>query len=211
VKALFSKLLGEQRWTQLSWHRDHFGVADALACNAGLFFGSPYSRIPAKAVGLQQDFYLRPGTADLFTFEAIFGPTREYDVDFDQPNFIIDAGAHIGMAAMLFASRYPLATVVAVEPEPSNYALLVKNTRDYPNIKTLRGGLWSRRVNLAITNEDAATWSFRVVETSDADGIPAFGVPDIMTRFNLPRVDILKIDIEGSEIEALSSSTQWMP
>lgn len=99
---------------------------------------------------------------------------------------------------------------MAIEPEPSNFELLVKNTRSHANVKPICAGLWSRRVHLRIENAGAATWSFRVVEDSTGQGIPALGIPEILADFNMPVIDVLKIDIEGSEIEVLGSSEGWI-
>ena len=42
---------------------------------------------------------------------------------------IIDAGANIGVRSVFFAITFPTATVIALEPETSNFGLLLKNTR----------------------------------------------------------------------------------
>ena len=153
--------------------------------------------------------FIRPGTADQIVYEEVF-INREYDVEAVDPHFIIDAGAHIGLSAVYFENRYPDSLIVALEPEDSNFEMLLKNTRRYENIKPLKGGLWSRRCYLKIQNPDAATWGYRVEEAPAGEGIDAFGIDDIMAMFSMDRVDILKMDIEGSEREVLIKSDAWI-
>jgi hypothetical protein len=63
---------------------------------------------------------LRAGTQDIDIFELTF-LLRDCDAKLQtQPRFIIDAGAHIGCAALFFASSFPRANIAAIEPDPSN-------------------------------------------------------------------------------------------
>jgi hypothetical protein len=40
--------------------------------------------------------------------------------------------------------------------------------------------------------------------------VPAFTVPSVMKRYALEFVDILKLEVEGSEYEVLSAATEWI-
>lgn len=44
-----------------------------------------------------------------------------------EPKFILDAGANIGLAARLFATLWPNSTIVALEPDHANFAMLQLN------------------------------------------------------------------------------------
>ena len=41
--------------------------------------------------------------------------------------------------------------------------------------------------------------SFRVTASPDGSGVEARGIEDLMTVHGLPRIEVLKIDIEGAE------------
>ena len=136
--------------------------------------------------------------------------SKEYELDLGNPEYIVDAGAHIGISSVFFACKYPDATIVAIEPEPANFEVLKINVAGYPNIKAINAGLWSRKTHLRINDSNVDTWAFQVVEDDEGGGIPAIGVHDVIAEFDMPRIDVLKIDIEGSEIEVLSSHALWL-
>jgi FkbM family methyltransferase len=206
LKAVAQKAVRGDHWLFMSWYRERFGFLPAMASYITLRkngIGSAPNPLTGGVV------YLRPGTADQNVYEEIFG-AREYDIDLGDPIFIVDAGAHVGLSSVFFASKYPKATVIAIEPEPSNFEVLLRNVEQYSNIKPMWAGLWSRKTHLRIQNSDVATWSFRVSEDPSGNGIPAFGVEDLITDFNVKRIDVLKIDIEGSELEVLNNSKPWI-
>ncbi len=75
---------------------------------------------------------VRPKTSDFSTFRQIF-MDHEYDFKLlDVPNIIVDAGANIGLASLFFAQRFPSAKIFALEPDHSNFEMLMKNTNRHP-------------------------------------------------------------------------------
>jgi FkbM family methyltransferase len=58
-------------------------------------------------------------------------------------SIIVDAGANVGMSAAYFSLHHPAATVVAIEPEPSNFEMLRKNAKLFPQIIPINAALWS--------------------------------------------------------------------
>lgn len=151
--------------------------------------------------------HLRPGTADITVYDEIFF-NGEYEIPLGRPRFIVDAGAHIGLASIFFALKYPDAAIVALEPDEQNHALLVKNCAGFRNVHAVRAALWTHRTQLRIENPTADTWSYRVVEADG--GINAISMADIMEMFGVSHVDILKMDIEGSEREVMLRSASWI-
>ena len=89
---------------------------------------------------------LRRDTTDVGTFEHLFFTDQYAPRHYPrlEPRFIVDCGANIGLSALYFANRYALATIVAIEPEASNFALLCENVASYPNVKPLHAAIWSR-------------------------------------------------------------------
>lgn len=206
LKAIAKRLIAEDCWLFMSWYRAHFGILRAALkyiALRNLGIGSAPNPLTGDLV------YLRPGTADQDVYEQVF-MANEYKADLGDPHFIVDAGAHIGLASIFFADRYPKATIIAIEPEPSNFAVLQRNVANYSNIKPVNAGLWSKNTRLSIEDANATTWCFRVFENPSKGEIQAVGIQELMAAFNMKRIDVLKIDIEGSEVEVMNHSQPWI-
>ncbi|MBZ5627806.1 MAG: FkbM family methyltransferase [Acidobacteriia bacterium] len=139
----------------------------------------------------------------------------EYDQDCIRSmrgaRFIIDAGAHIGLATVQFATWFPEARIVSIEPSEKNFAVLCRNAAPYPNVSVIHGALWSRNTALEIENRDSNSTGFRVREATSGT-IVGVTIPEVMRRFGSAEIDLLKMDIEGTEKEIFEASTEeWLP
>ena len=162
--------------------------------------------------------WLRFPASDIPTYEQVF-MTYEYEFKVDSPPaVIIDAGANVGLASVLFANRYPEARIIAIEPEQGNYEMLCKNVEAYPNVTPVLGALWNRNTEIEICNPGRGNWGFVTKENHQAakdekptgQMVPAMTVDEILRKFGFDRVDILKIDIEGAEREVFSDTSAWI-
>ena len=180
-------------------------LAQVMAGRGCVEIGLPGGRPPVA---------VRTDQTDVSIFEQVF-VERQYDVPLplSRPRLIIDAGANVGYASVFFAQKYPSARILAVEPEASNFALLVRNTRPYANVTPIQAALWSRAVPLEIENPEGGHWAFRMREASpeSAGARPAVTVPQLMARAEAEAVDLLKIDIEGGEKALFAGeSVPWL-
>jgi FkbM family methyltransferase len=133
--------------------------------------------------------------------------------DLDSPAFIIDAGANIGIASLYFLHQYPNARIVAIEPHPANFELLRKNLTPYAQrVTLLQGAVWKTRgrLQLDFRGEDWRT-EVHAAEKGQEGSVEAFTLPEI-AAYGDGRVDLLKMDIEGSETEVFGPEAQeWLP
>jgi len=128
-----------------------------------------------------------------------------------ETQFIIDAGAHIGLATVQFATWFPGARIVAVEPSERNLVVLHRNAAPYPNVSVIHGALWNRNTALEIENPDSNSTGFRVRE-AECGRITGITIPELMRRFGFAKIDLLKMDIEGTEKEIFEAPTEeWLP
>jgi FkbM family methyltransferase len=134
--------------------------------------------------------------------------TKCYDFIVDRPDpYIIDAGANIGMATLRFLKLYPKARIVAFEPQPDVFEMLQKNIVNNLYADNVR------LVNAALSDEDGEASFNRLVDGETDCCASLEDVPGMNDRITvktvtlLPyidrRVDLLKLDIEGKEFDAL--------
>lgn len=174
-----------------------------------LTLSSRYAKFP---------LYCRPGTSDIDVFQQIF-ISREYRCldDNRDVELIIDCGANVGYSAAYFLSRFANTSLIAIEPDPENFAMLEANLAPYiGRFRALRSAVWSRQVGLVISElpfGDGREWARTVRETRTGE-IPAMVAIDIGTLFKesgYDRISILKVDIEGAESIVFSSNYEtWI-
>jgi FkbM family methyltransferase len=90
--------------------------------------------------------------------------------------------------------------------------MLKKNTANYENIIPLNAALWNKNEDVCVIDMHKGNDSFQVENNSivASQKINAFTVDAIMDMFNLPKIDLLKIDIEGAEKEVFESTPAWL-
>jgi len=186
-----------------------FGVRGLWAISSFRVFGKP-TEIVGKPSAAKHPVHLRIRTSDISLYNDIL-LRKEYDLGLPGfcPKTIVDAGANCGMATLYYANRYPSAKIVAVEPEASNYAALVKNVSLYPNVTPIHAALWNKdgKVRLGPTGLDSTPygkWAFQVADAGAQ--VRAITMRTLMLEAKIDTIDLLKMDIEGGEIEAFDNS-----
>lgn len=159
-------------------------------------------------------FSLRNNTSDICVFYQVF-LAKSYHINFEiEPKIIIDCGANIGLSTIYFKNRFPDSKIISIEPEQSNFEQLVKNTQKYSNVFCVNSGIWNKTTNLIVKNNNSGNWGFMVEEVvyKNKDTISALSINDVMVKYEIDQIDILKIDIEGSEKELFESNfEEWIP
>ena len=158
--------------------------------------------------------FLRKGTSDEPTFRQVFMNIR-YDMQLPFiPLTILDGGANVGYASVFFANKYPQAHIVAIEPDDSNFTQVEKNTSSYQSIKVIKTAIWGKSTHLKITNPESEPWAFEVAECDqDDDGaFEALSISQIIEQQGWESIDILKLDIEGAEMNVFQDGyEEWLP
>lgn len=171
-----------------------------------------------KRDGIRYPFWLRTPSSDVSTYKQIFF-NREYDFQVENsPSVIVDAGANIGLAAVYFANKFPTAKIVAIEPEASNFEVLLRNVASYPNIFPLQAALWGKSEKINLVDPGLGKWGFMTesIKSSPSElgdvchAVEGITVDEVMEKFKIPRISILKIDIEGAEKEVFDNASAWI-
>jgi FkbM family methyltransferase len=160
--------------------------------------------------------YLRNGTSDFPAFRQVF-MDHEYLINVDRQSIktIIDGGCNIGLASLYFAAQFPNAKIAGIEPDAKNYSQAVLNTQAWNKINIVQAGIWNKNCFLETQSDSSlGEWGITVKESpiKSNHSIKAMTVDAIMEQNNFQIIDILKLDIEGSEFEVFQSGYQlWLP
>lgn len=167
------------------------------------------------------EIMLRLQTSDVPTFFQIFGGG-----DYESPNLpasastIVDLGANIGLTTVFFGLKYPSAKILSVEPEVNNYASLVGNTNGLgPRVQRQHAAVWMNDglINIHLEDDDGRPLGFWGVQTSGRQSkyenkIKCYKMETLLEEVAFGTVDILKVDIEGAELELFSHDVEkWLP
>jgi FkbM family methyltransferase len=176
------------------------------------------ARFPLTAREARYPLQCRAHTSDLKVFKQVF-VERGYACldDLADAGLVLDCGANVGYSAAYFLSRFPRADLVAVEPDPDNFALLEQNLAPYGGrARVMRAALWSHVTALVLDDEpyrDSAEWARQVRECrpGEAPGLRAVDVASLLRESGHRRISILKMDIEGAEAVVFGSGYEsWI-
>jgi FkbM family methyltransferase len=201
--------------------KNEIGVVSRFIISFGFFRWIPlYFKFKFKAFqqfhppGIQFPFSLRKNSTDRSIFYELFvDRNMGYLREIGQPKYIIDGGANIGLSAIIYKNLFPDATIICIEPDSANVEMLKKNISPYTNIYIEQAGIWNNDVKLKVYDKYGFGQSGLVVEEDETNGnIQGLTITSIMKKYNLPRVDLLKLDIETSEKYLFEKNYQdWLP
>ena len=153
--------------------------------------------------------YLRPYTSDADVYLQVF-KNEDYkslveiyqQIYSDNADIIFDCGGNIGFTSIYLKQFFPNANFVVIEPFIDNIEILKLNfdLNKINNAEIIRGGVWNRNCNLQIKRDfrDGKEWSIVLNETNSLKNIiSGISISDLISKYTC--IDILKIDIEGSE------------
>jgi FkbM family methyltransferase len=129
---------------------------------------------------------------------------------------IIDLGANVGYVSAFCLSAYKHSFVLSVEPDPDNYLQCAKNLLHYGDRSQLVcAAVWHTKCDLLLsrgTFGDGREWATEVRETRDDEkgDVCAWDMPSLIAMCPRPTIDLLKLDIEGSEAALFSRNVKWL-
>lgn len=170
----------------------------------------PLDTVDAPWLGGQ--VFVRPGTADMATIDQfLIGPYMPKATG-AAPATIVDCGANIGLATRYLKQAFPNARVVAIEPDEENFSLLSRNMEKLKGCEAVQAAVWPVDGWVELERDGLRHSAFRTKAMTEGKGsIEALSIPGIMRRFGLDRIGLLKIDIEGAEMELFSApDLSWL-
>jgi FkbM family methyltransferase len=120
----------------------------------------------------------------------------------EAPRLIVDVGAGIGDFTVLAAWTFPEAEVLAFEPNPHSFAVLARNVRRN-RLKNVRCRCVAVGTRPSYELSRSA-WAATGTAFADSAGTTVTAAP-LNALLGDRKVDFLKIDCEGAELEVLAS------
>ena len=124
------------------------------------------------------------------------------------PHVILDFGSHVGTSILQFRHMYPSARIIGFEPDPDTFRRLQHNTAQLDNVEVHPIALAGSNGKVTLYSAQQS-WvsSLRPEEPGQtAVTVDARTVDTLLDELSLTRVDLIKIDIEGAELEVLAAS-----
>lgn len=129
--------------------------------------------------------------------------------DIGPADVVVDVGAFIGEFTIPAAKHAD--TIVAIEPTPSSYEFLSRNTASIANVITVQALLndTPRRVRFNISDNPTESSIFEVDNgTATAKNLPANRLDNLLQEMGYKSIDFLKLEAEGSEPEILTGCSE---
>jgi FkbM family methyltransferase len=193
------------RMSKIKQYLNEYGLLGLAAIVSNKCCGFPkiMTAYPPK---LGHALRLRLHTSDTMVFGNVI---MDEEYSFGLPssaNVIVDVGANIGLTAIYYAKMFPNAQIFAIEPERSNFELMLKNVKIYSNITPIHAALWGNEgyISIAAPLPGAfGSWGFTV--SSKPGDVRAITVSSLIRDFGIDHIDLLKVDIEGAEKEVFEA------
>ncbi len=164
---------------------------------------------------------LRDQASDVIIFREIFFD-REYQacttLGFD-PTSIYDIGANVGLAAAYFRARWPDTVIVGFEPAESEFRVAERNYARLGAARLFQVAVGSEDGEVAFEIHPERSGGQHIVsdtdDSADEDGWEQIHVrmrrlDAMIERCELPRPDLIKIDVEGHEVEVLEGLGKYL-
>jgi FkbM family methyltransferase len=164
--------------------------------------------------------WLREPGSDLDTFrEVVMKSIYQQVVErIGECEYVLDLGANIGLTSLYLASVFPTCRILAVEPSPENVEMLTLNVSSLVTkgrCQICSGAVWWQDATVDLSPPPNGT-AYHAIKVSGDCGAgmqqpaPAYTVETLMKLAGFPRVDILKIDVEGAETEIFRGPIEWL-
>lgn len=178
--------------------------------------------MPALILAEMKDvkFVFASGKSELSPYKEIFHENiynRDPHFAIKNGDTVIDVGAHIGFYSLHGGLKMKNGQILAFEPNPDTFSRLEKNI-ELNNLNNIINA-WNKAVaacsgtvNLRISknSSEGNTIMARgtVAEYDEVMPVAAITLDDIVRKSYLSKIDMLKIDAEGAEVEILKGGME---
>jgi FkbM family methyltransferase len=119
---------------------------------------------------------------------------------------VLDVGANLGNFARLMTERFGCECYV-VEPNPAVIARIAPHPRIHPHQLAVAGRAGVLRLNVHADDECSSLHPVPGENYVDSIEVKAVTMEEFAADLGLREIDVVKIDIEGSEVEVLDATS----
>jgi FkbM family methyltransferase len=121
------------------------------------------------------------------------------------PRTILDIGANIGLSAAYFRLVYPDAAIYCIEPDPSAYNFLTRNSQIIGNCHAYLAGLSDATYATKFQLGSTSVLNSATRERKPGVRTLLLDAKQFLEQLPIKDFDIIKIDTEGSEVPIIMS------
>ncbi len=214
LNVIVYRMLGSAKlqlpMTEYSTWNDYFAIKNLKVeqdskCTPGVFL------YKLDELGIPVNLFYSPYGIFLTFFR------KQYEYGNIKPkagDYVIDGGACIGDTALYFANAVgEHGKVFSFEFIPNNLRRFEENLNANPSLKPrielVKAPLWKNSSQVLFTVENGAA-SFCVDKEPEVynEKVQSISIDDLVKTNNIPKIDFIKMDIEGSEPEALLGAVE---
>src|SRR5579864_6131894 len=161
---------------------------------------------------------LRSGTTDVLVFREIFledvyKPAITALALTGHGLRVLDCGANIGLFPVQCANCFDNPSVACIEPDSGNLETLRANVAGLTvEVQSIRAFVGVRDGHGYLEDCGSGEWGFKLSHTHvpGTKPIPVLTVPSVLRSVGWDQVDLLKMDIEGTEAEVFADCLEWI-
>ena len=216
LAVLSYRILGRERYAMPHNNAEYWRQRDHLRSHRASerevpisFLNWKLSHFDLEPLGYPMTVFGRPpGMQHVFQLEQ-YRYNHSVDIKAEPGDYVIDAGACWGEVALYFAHRVgPSGRVFAFEFIPENKRVFEENLSLNPELRTridvVDHPVWKESgVTMYFTDNGPGSVVSMQSMPAAAGSVQSVSLSDFAKQRALPRVDFIKMDIEGAEIDAL--------
>ena len=162
-------------------------------------------------LGMPLTVHLSPnGVHNQFILEQYKCVSSQTTIAVEKGDIVIDAGACFGESSLKFAHySSPDGMVYSYEFVPRNLDIFRKNLDLNPqfrdSVTIIERAVWSKS-DIILNYLDMGPGSTVIFDNANKDGVKTLTIDDLVDLKDIPRVNFIKMDIEGAELQALQGA-----
>ncbi|MNU81214.1 2-O-methyltransferase NoeI [compost metagenome] len=210
LRALFKVPLFEKLLTAYTTNKTYGSGLTKLTPNHYSYKSPALRKVKRNEVHFQLDI---SNIVDWNIYFGFYEASREnLFLLHPNPDVILDIGANIGEISLRFAQTYPQASIHSFEPFPDTFHSLKQNVslNSFPNIELHPVGLGSEQGNVFFEERSVGNPGMNRV-TSDPERsskeVTITTLDSFAEKLGNRRVSLIKIDVEGYELEVLKGAS----